>query len=171
MDGSAPSRAPRASRVVAHFLSNFAPQELSAEEVTAIEARCNEEIRAARAVHACVLPASRAAELTASPLFRGKLPPAGKVQVGMSDVGLACSAKALFWLLFLDLENYLHATSRHQWSEASRAATSRRLIWAQDGLRSLEIEGVDINPCGGTHLRRLSDIQLLKVRHRFCCTL
>jgi Ser-tRNA(Ala) deacylase AlaX len=28
----------------------------------------------------------------------------------------------------------------------------------------LELETLDLNPCGGTHLRSLSEIQLIKVR-------
>lgn len=33
----------------------------------------------------------------------------------------------------------------------------------KDGLRMLELETLDLNPCGGTHLRSLSEMQLLKV--------
>lgn len=33
----------------------------------------------------------------------------------------------------------------------------------QDMLRLVEIEGVDINPCGGTHLSCTSQLQVLKV--------
>ena len=33
----------------------------------------------------------------------------------------------------------------------------------QDLLRLIEIEGVDINPCGGTHLSCTSELQVLKV--------
>jgi Ser-tRNA(Ala) deacylase AlaX len=35
----------------------------------------------------------------------------------------------------------------------------------QDGLRMLELDTLDLNPCGGTHLRSLSEIQLIKVRN------
>lgn len=33
----------------------------------------------------------------------------------------------------------------------------------QDLLRLIEIEGVDINPCGGTHLSCTSELQVLKI--------
>ena len=33
----------------------------------------------------------------------------------------------------------------------------------QDLLRLIEIEGVDINPCGGTHLKCTSELQVLKI--------
>ena len=33
----------------------------------------------------------------------------------------------------------------------------------QDLLRLIEIEGVDINPCGGTHLSCTSQLQVLKI--------
>ena len=33
----------------------------------------------------------------------------------------------------------------------------------QDLLRLIEIEGVDINPCGGTHLSCTSQLQMLKI--------
>lgn len=56
------------------------PGELSLQ-ISGIEARCNEEIQKARAVRTRVLDASRAGEVTSSPLFRGSLPPADKIKV------------------------------------------------------------------------------------------
>lgn len=50
-------------------------------QISGIEARCNEEIRKARAVRTRVLDASRAGEVTSSPLFRGSLPPAERIKV------------------------------------------------------------------------------------------
>ena len=35
-------------------------------------------------------------------------------------------------------------------------------IWFQDLLRLIEIDDVDINPCGGTHLSCTSELQVLK---------
>lgn len=34
---------------------------------------------------------------------------------------------------------------------------------SQDMLRLIEIEGVDINPCGGTHMNCTSQLQVLKI--------
>lgn len=56
---------------------------LVAVQVDSIEARCNAEIQQARAVSVRMYDASHAQEVTSSPLFRGSLPPAEKIKVGM----------------------------------------------------------------------------------------
>ena len=55
-------------------------------QVSSIEARCNAEIQQARAVRVRVYDAAHVGEVTASPLFRGRLPPASKVQVHANAV-------------------------------------------------------------------------------------
>ena len=37
------------------------------------------------------------------------------------------------------------------------------LLCLQGALRLIDIDSVDINPCGGTHVRSLAELQLLKV--------
>ena len=54
--------------------------------MSSIEARCNAEIQQARAVRVRVHDAADAGEVAASPLFRGTLPPAHKIQVRVSIV-------------------------------------------------------------------------------------
>ena len=39
----------------------------------------------------------------------------------------------------------------------------------QGGLRVVEIESVDINACGGTHLASLAEIQVRAPRPSSCC--
>ncbi|KAG2431089.1 hypothetical protein HXX76_009621 [Chlamydomonas incerta] len=92
---------------------------LTAEQVLELEARANEELRAARRVEPLVLdprsPADleRMEALRADPTFRGKLPPPDKIKGGR--------------------------------------------------LRLVHVEGLDINACGGTHVRCTGEVQLLKV--------
>eukprot|EP00208_Stichococcus_sp_RCC1054_P007052 CAMPEP_0206136896 /NCGR_PEP_ID=MMETSP1473-20131121/2109_1 /ASSEMBLY_ACC=CAM_ASM_001109 /TAXON_ID=1461547 /ORGANISM="Stichococcus sp, Strain RCC1054" /LENGTH=451 /DNA_ID=CAMNT_0053529733 /DNA_START=163 /DNA_END=1518 /DNA_ORIENTATION=+ len=86
--------------------------QLSSAQVQAIQDRCNDEIRAARAVTSTVVNPTEAEQVAASPLFRGTLPPLDKIQ---------------------------------------------------DGLRVLEIDTLDRNPCGGTHLTSLAQIQTLQI--------
>ena len=60
-------------------------------QVINIEARCNAEIQQARAVRVRMYDAAHADEAAASPLFRGKLPPADKIKVRSSSSSpLAC---------------------------------------------------------------------------------
>ena len=40
-------------------------------------------------------------------------------------------------------------------------AAEKSRVGVQGGLRLVEIEGVDLNACGGTHLKSLSEIQVL----------
>lgn len=37
------------------------------------------------------------------------------------------------------------------------------LLCLQGALRLIDIDSVDINPCGGTHVRSLAELQLLKI--------
>uniref|UniRef100_A0A7S0WG47 Alanyl-transfer RNA synthetases family profile domain-containing protein n=1 Tax=Pyramimonas obovata TaxID=1411642 RepID=A0A7S0WG47_9CHLO len=89
---------------------DLAPEgEISAENVSAIEARANVEIRTARQVKSLELDGTVQNENPAH--LRGKLPPVGTHKV----------------------------------------------------VRLVEIEGLDVNACGGTHVRSTAELQLLKV--------
>ena len=46
---------------------------------------------------------------------------------------------------------------------SSKGLTESHVSVAQKLLRLIEIEGVDINPCGGTHLSNTSQLQVLKI--------
>ena len=65
----------------------------------------------------------------------------------------------------------LHACMRHSYLYSADMALHNHLVClpclislnVQDLLRLIEIEGVDINPCGGTHLSCTSQLQVLKL--------
>ncbi|KXZ49019.1 hypothetical protein GPECTOR_23g108 [Gonium pectorale] len=92
---------------------------ISAEQLTALEAAANAELRAVRPVAPLLLDPSdqrdvaRLSALREQPDFRGKLPPAEKVKGSK--------------------------------------------------LRLVHIEGLDVNACGGTHVRSTGEVQLLKL--------
>jgi hypothetical protein len=66
--------------------------------VSSIEARCNAEIQQARAVRVRVYDAADAGEVAASPLFRGTLPPADKIQVRIDHVIESFFPDASYWI-------------------------------------------------------------------------
>ncbi len=178
-----------------------------------LQKRCNEEIRAARAVTTTLVDPAEAQAVAASPLFRGMLPPAHKIQartmsrsmcwlsaplVDHTHAASDCTACQLAgWAVYgihansalftscpgaslhcLDsIVSELSAASQLLQGQTKTLCQSVPSVPAlqltavgnggggvvQGGLRVLEIDTLDRNPCGGTHLTSLAQLQLLQV--------
>ena len=155
---------------------------LTPKQMSDIEAQCNAHIRAAHSIRQLVLDGSSKGQAERQKVIekgnlRGKLPPADVIQVLLltpkqmsfalfcSDMNQSLPRQCL--PLFVLISDMIAADNAKRCRSYLPVMHSRNTqlftVGVQNLLRLIEIDGVDINPCGGTHLTCTSQLQVLKI--------